>query len=78
MGEISYKTRDNLSISKRSYGAEINLNKVYESAKMDKTYKKISKFPSISRDISIVVDKDLSHDQIEEIIEEADDECDKN
>lgn len=68
MGEISYETRENFSIGKRAYGAEINLDLIYKLAQRQRKYEKISKFPSILRDLSMVVDEETSHDDIVEII----------
>lgn len=74
MGELSYATREEFSINKRAYGLEADLDLINNLSKEDKVYQPIVKFPSIIRDISVVVDKDMTHDEIVTIIRKNDDE----
>lgn len=74
MGEISYETMENLSIGKRAYGAEVNLDLIYKLAQRQRKYEKIIKFPSILRDLSMVVDDETSHDDIVKLIRAIDDD----
>lgn len=68
MGEISYATREEFSISTRAYALEIDLDLINEVSTREKTYEKISKFPAIVRDLSLVVAKETSHEDIKSLI----------
>jgi len=68
MGEIHPDVRGNYEIDERTYLAEIDIHKILENKTEEKTYKEIAKYPSVTRDISIVVDEDiLVGDIIEEV-----------
>jgi len=68
MGEIHPDVRGNYEIEERTYLAEIDIHKILENKTEEKTYKEIAKYPSVTRDISIVVDEDiLVGDIIEEV-----------
>ena len=68
MGEIHPDVRGNYEIDERTYLAEIDIHKILENKIEEKTYKEIAKYPSVTRDISIVVDEDiLVGDIIEEV-----------
>src|SRR6056297_3207808 len=68
MGEIHPDVRENYEIDERTYLAEIDIHKILENKIEEKTYKEIAKYPSVTRDISIVVDEDiLVGDIIEEV-----------
>ena len=68
MGETHPDVRENYEIDERTYLAEIDIHKILENKTEEKTYKEIAKYPSVTRDISIVVDEDiLVGDIIEEV-----------
>jgi len=68
MGETHPDVRENYEIDERTYLAEIDIHKILENKIEEKTYKEIAKYPSVTRDISIVVDEDiLVGDIIEEV-----------
>ncbi|MFO7887202.1 MAG: phenylalanine--tRNA ligase subunit beta [Eubacteriales bacterium] len=68
LGEIHPDVRENYEIDERTYLAEIDIHKILEHKTEEKTYKEIAKYPSVTRDISIVVDEDiLVGDIIEEV-----------
>lgn len=68
LGEIHPDVRENYEIDERTYLAEIDIHKILEHKTEEKTYKEIAKYPSVTRDISIVVDEDiLAGDIIEEV-----------
>lgn len=69
MGEISFDVMDNYHMNQRVYIAEIDFERVVELATFAKKYDKIIKYPSIKRDIAIIVDKDLETATIEKTIE---------
>lgn len=68
MGQISYEVMDHYDIEKEIFIGELDFEKVAEKASFIKTYDPIIKYPSIRRDIAIVVDKDIESEQIEDII----------
>lgn len=68
IGEISYDVANNYHISSRVYIAEMDLEKTSNYIQLDKKYEKIIKYPSIERDIAIVVEKELETAKIEKVI----------
>ena len=55
----------------RAYIAVIDMPYVYEMSSFDKKYEGIAKFPAVTRDISMVVPKNILVGQIEEVIEKS-------
>ena len=51
--------------------AEINIDKLLEIKTGGPKYKEISKFPSIKKDIALVVDKDIESFAVEKVIKKA-------
>ncbi len=68
IGEISFEVAENYNIKSRVYISEIDLSKITEYANLDKKYKTIIKYPSIERDMAIVVEKNLETAEIEKIV----------
>ncbi|MBV4440077.1 phenylalanine--tRNA ligase subunit beta [Clostridium tyrobutyricum] len=68
IGEIHPSVTDNYGIDERCYLAELNLDLLYKYADSDIKYKPLPKFPAVSRDIAILVDKDILVQDIEEVI----------
>ena len=60
---------ENYNMKTRAYIAVIDMPYVYEMSSFDKKYEGIAKFPAVSRDISMVVPKDIPVGKIEEAIE---------
>lgn len=57
--------------SEKVYVAEINLSKLFEIKTGKMKYKEISKFPSIKKDIAVVVDKNIESQEIAKAIKKA-------
>lgn len=70
LGEIHPLVCENYDMKTRAYVAVIDMPYVYEMADFDKKYEGIAKFPAVSRDISMVVPKEILVGQIEAIIEQ--------
>lgn len=70
LGEIHPLVCENYDMKTRAYVAVIDMPHVYEMADFDKKYEGIAKFPAVSRDISMVVPKEILVGQIEQIIEQ--------
>lgn len=68
LGEIHPEVLDNYDIPVRVYIAEFNFEEIMAHANLDIKYKPLPKYPSIERDIAIVVTEDITAGQVEEII----------
>ena len=53
------------------YALELDLNKVLANRSSKMTYKEISKFPSSTKDIAFIVNKDVTCEELEKIIKKA-------
>lgn len=67
-GEIHPDVAENYGLDERCFVAEINLDKVFECAKLDKKYSQLPKFPAVTRDLAVLVDDLVLVQEIEEII----------
>ncbi|MFH1360723.1 MAG: phenylalanine--tRNA ligase subunit beta [Candidatus Omnitrophota bacterium] len=69
LGPINQEILSQWDIKQKGiYYAEMRARTLYEKACRDKRYAPIPQFPSIARDISLAVQKDISFNQIKEII----------
>ena len=68
MGEIHPLVCANYDIPVKVYIAEIDLNTILENIDTEKKYKGLPKFPAVSRDLAIVVGRDVPAGDIEELI----------
>ena len=59
LGEVHPQVCENYNISDRVYYADIDMPYIVEHACFDKKYEGIAKFPTSTRDISLVVDKEV-------------------
>ena len=73
LGQINYNVSGNYKIDKPVYLAELDLDIIVKNSNLNKYYKEVIKYPSISRDIAILVDKNISNSDIENVIYSADD-----
>lgn len=69
MGEVHPDVADTYSIGERTYIAVIDLPTVTQMASFDRKYKGIAKFPAVTRDISMVMQKSVLVGDVEKIIE---------
>ncbi|MDW7668502.1 MAG: phenylalanine--tRNA ligase subunit beta [Bacillota bacterium] len=69
IGEIHPDVRKNYEIDERTYVAEIDVPKILKNKSEEKIYHEIAKYPSVTRDISIVVDEDVLVGNIIEEVE---------
>ena len=70
LGEIHPKVADAYGIRSRVYAAELDLGKLFEHRAKEKTYKPLPKFPSVTRDLAILCDKDLPVASLKTVIVE--------
>ena len=69
LGEVHPEVADVYGIGGRAYIAVIDMPKVEALATFDRKYEGIAKYPAVTRDISMVMKKEILVGQIEEVIE---------
>ena len=67
-GEVHPLVQEAYGIAERTYVANIDLSVICKKANLTVKYEGIAKFPSVVRDISLVMDKSLTAGEIEKII----------
>ncbi len=68
IGIVNQKLLKDSDISQSVYYAEINWELVLQSVKnLNFTYKPVSKFPSVKRDLSLLIDKQVNYKQLSDI-----------
>jgi phenylalanyl-tRNA synthetase beta chain len=70
-GKISSKVLREVGIEKEVVGAIIDGEKLFDLAKREYKYEPISKYPSVLRDLAILVDSNVRFSQVMAIIENA-------
>lgn len=68
LGEVHPEVLDNYAIGTKAYVAVLDVKMLAELADFDVKYKGIAKFPAVTRDISLVMKKDVLAGQVEEVI----------
>ena len=69
LGEVHPDVLDIYSIGEKAYVAVIDMPHIVEKATFDRKYEGIAKFPAVTRDISMVMDKSVLVGIVEDIIE---------
>ena len=69
LGEVHPEVADNYGIGTRAYIAVIDMPEIVARATFDRKYTGIAKFPAVTRDISMVMPKEILVGQIEDVIE---------
>ena len=68
MGTVCHKLLKKMDIEQDVFFADINWNNIMRAIKKNETlYHDISKFPSVSRDLALLIDKNVEFEQIEQI-----------
>ena len=68
MGTVSHKLLKKMDIDQDVFYADINWNNIMRAIKKNETlYHDISKFPTVSRDLALLIDKSVEFEQIEQI-----------
>lgn len=70
LGEVHPDVLDNYKIDEKTYVAVIDMPSMIPYTSFDRKYTGIAKYPAVTRDISMVVPKDILVGQIEEMIEQ--------
>ncbi|MBN2259526.1 MAG: phenylalanine--tRNA ligase subunit beta [Clostridiales bacterium] len=68
IGEIHPDVMKNFGISSRVIAAEIDFEKIAENSNLAKLYEPVPKYPSIQRDIAILVKDETTHSEIVDLI----------
>ncbi len=69
MGEVHPEVLETYGIGDRAYVAVLDMPELVKAASFDRKYTGIARFPAVTRDISMVMDKGLMAGQIEDVIE---------
>ena len=69
LGEVHPQVADSYSIKERVYVAVLDMPKVVELATFDRKYEGIARFPAVSRDISMVMPKDILVGEVEKVFD---------
>ena len=67
-GSIHPQVLKNYGIDIELFIGELNLDKIFEFYKCNKKYKEVPKYPSVSFDLSLVIDENILSQDIEKII----------
>ena len=70
LGEVHPEVLDNYNIGTKAYVAVLDMPEVVKMASFDRKYEGIAKYPAVTRDISMVVPKEILVGQIENMIEQ--------
>jgi len=68
LGEVHPDVLDKYDIDERVYVAELNFEEIIKQSDMNIKYRALPKYPSVARDIAIVVTEEITAGQVEEII----------
>ena len=69
-GNVNHSTLEKFSIKQPVFYLCINWNKLVQNCSdKDISYEPISKFPQVQRDLSLVVDKNLSYQSVEDVVQ---------
>lgn len=68
IGEVHPQVLENYSIGDRAYVAVLDMPEVVERATFDRKYKGVAKFPSVTRDISLMMKKEIMVGEVEAVI----------
>lgn len=70
LGEVHPEVLDNYDIGTKTYVAVLDMPEILPEASFDRKYQGIAKYPAVSRDISMVVPKNILAGQIEAVIQQ--------
>ncbi len=70
LGEVHPQVMDNYGIGEKTYVAVLDMPQIVELATFDRKYNGIARYPAVTRDISMIVPKDVLAGQIEAVIDQ--------
>ncbi len=71
IGQIHPLVAKNYGIDSEVYCAEINFTKLLSLRKPEPTYTPLPKYPTVTRDLAVVCDEEITVAQVEEVIEKS-------
>ena len=71
MGQVHPLVAKNYGLDAEVYCAEIDFNKLFELRLPEATYTPLPKYPTVSRDLAVVCDEELTVAQVEEVMTAA-------
>lgn len=69
LGEVHPTVLANYDIGEKTYIAVLDMPEIYPIASYDRLYRGVAKYPAVTRDISMVMPKEIMVGQVEDIIE---------
>lgn len=70
IGEVHPKVAHEFNVSKPAYVFELSLHKLMAMPKRSQQYQAVPKYPVISRDIALLLDKDISNQSVIDLIKQ--------
>ena len=71
LGELHPDVQENYDLSQRVAVCELDFSILVEAASAEREYQPLPKYPALSRDIALVVDKEVTSKEIKEVILEV-------
>lgn len=71
LGEVHPEVLDNYNIGTKAYVAVIDMPKIIDKTSFDYKYEGIAKFPAVTRDLSLVMKKEVLAGEVEAVIRKA-------
>lgn len=71
LGEVHPEVADNYNLGTKTYIAVLDVEELAKRASFDVKYKGVAKFPAVTRDISLVMKKNVLAGQVEEVIRQS-------
>jgi phenylalanyl-tRNA synthetase beta chain len=71
IGEIHPDVSDSFGIDKRCWAGELNMQKITELANITRSYAPLPRYPSVDRDIALLVSEDTEVKNIEDVIRQV-------
>lgn len=68
LGEIHMDVCENYDIKERVYTAQLDFDKIVELTNFDRKYKALPKYPSMVRDLAVIVDEEVLYGDIKKIV----------
>ena len=67
-GKVKKQILNNFDVTEDTYICEINITDIIRYISKNRKYNQCSKYPKVTRDLSIVVDKNIEYDKIKNIV----------
>ena len=68
LGKVKKQILNNFDVTEDTYICEINITDIIRYISKNRKYNQFSKYPKVTRDLSIIVDKNIEYDKIRNIV----------